>query len=55
MFSENVTFLGHKLSAEGISVEESKVKAIREWPTPMDVKQIEGCPSKFRNLRPHLK
>jgi len=51
MFSEHVTFLGHKLSAEGISVEESKVKAIREWPTPMDVKQIQsfiGCCSYYR-------
>jgi len=53
MFSESVTFLGHKLSAEGISVEESKVKAIREWPTPMNVKQIQsfiGCCSYYRRF-----
>jgi len=28
-----VIFLGYVVSAQGIEVEEEKVKAIREWPT----------------------
>jgi len=34
LFQNNVTFLGHELSAAGLSVEADKMKAIIEWPTP---------------------
>jgi hypothetical protein len=31
---EKVVFLGYVISAKGIKVDEEKVKAIKEWPTP---------------------
>jgi len=42
LFQDNVIFLGHKLSAVGLSVEEDKVKAIMEWPTPKNVGQLQS-------------
>ena len=36
-FKEKLTFLGHVVSAEGISMEEDKVKSIRQWPAPTSV------------------
>jgi hypothetical protein len=29
-----VVFLGYVISAKGIEVDDEKVKAIKEWPTP---------------------
>jgi hypothetical protein len=31
---DKVIFLGYVISAKGIEVDEEKVKAIKEWPTP---------------------
>jgi len=42
LFKHEVSFLGHKLSGGGISVEEDKVKAIREWPLPKGVRNIQS-------------
>ena len=33
-FTPEVIFLGYVVSAQGIHVDEEKIKAIREWPTP---------------------
>ena len=38
LFREEVSFLGHKVSAEGITTEHDKVQAVQEWPTPKSVK-----------------
>lgn len=37
-----VEFLGHKVSKDGISVLESKTKVIQEWKTPTDVDQLRS-------------
>nr|XP_054917172.1 uncharacterized protein K02A2.6-like [Dermacentor andersoni]XP_054921513.1 uncharacterized protein K02A2.6-like isoform X1 [Dermacentor andersoni] len=37
-----LTFLGHKISAEGISPTESKVKAILNAPVPTDIKSLQS-------------
>lgn len=37
-----LTFLGHKISAEGISPTESKVKAILNAPAPTDIKSLQS-------------
>lgn len=37
-----VSFLGHKVSKAGISVDEEKVKAVSDWPTPNSVKEVRG-------------
>ena len=35
--TNSLLFLGFVVSSEGIKVDEEKVKAIREWPTPKNV------------------
>ncbi len=37
-----VTFLGHVVSADGITVEPSKVEAITRWPQPRTAKELRG-------------
>ena len=37
-----VTYIGLVISPEGISMEKEKVKAIKEWPTPKTVKQVQS-------------
>ena len=39
---EEIIYLGHKISATGVSVDEEKVKAIREWPKPKTLTQLRG-------------
>jgi hypothetical protein len=38
----HVVFLGFVVSGQGIRVDESKVKAIKEWPTPTNVSQVRS-------------
>lgn len=48
--TSSVTFLGFIISAEGIKVDQSKVQAILEWPTPRtihDVRSFHGCLASF--------
>ena len=37
---DRVIFLGYVVSAQGVEVDESKIKAIKNWPTPVNVNQI---------------
>ena len=39
-FKQSISFLGHVVSGEGISMEMDKVKAIQEWPTPTNVAAV---------------
>jgi len=41
-FSSQVKFLRYMVSAEGIQVDEEKIKAIREWPTAMSIQQVRS-------------
>ena len=41
LFVTSVSFLGHRISSEGISMESSKVQAIMEWPVPRNVNEIQ--------------
>ncbi|BAE56502.1 unnamed protein product [Aspergillus oryzae RIB40] len=38
---QETEFLGHWISTEGIQAEEGKVKAIREWPEPTNLKELQ--------------
>lgn len=38
--TNRLVFLGYSVGAEGIHVDEEKVRAIREWPTPMNVSEV---------------
>ena len=39
---DSVEFLGFVVSTEGIQMSPDKIKAILEWPTPYDVKTVQG-------------
>jgi len=50
-FSNEVTFLGYVVTSNGIRVDESKVGAIRSWPTSKsihDVRSFYGLASFYR-------
>ena len=53
---ESVEFLGHKLSKEGFSVLDDKVRAIRDIPTPKTIKACQsflGMVNYYRSFIPH--
>jgi hypothetical protein len=39
---EKVVFLGYVVSTTGIEVDEEKVKAIKEWPTPKSITKVRS-------------
>ena len=39
---EKVVFLGHAVTTTGIEVDEKKVKAIKEWPTPKNITEVRS-------------
>ena len=41
-FTPQVVFLGYVVSAQGIHVDESKTKAIQEWPVPTSIQQVQS-------------
>lgn len=41
-FKDSVEFLGHVIDRDGLHMMESKVKAVREWPTPTSVDDIRS-------------
>lgn len=40
-FQKKVTYLGHIVSPEGISVDPRKVDKVRHWPTPQNAKNVQ--------------
>lgn len=40
--TSRLVFLGYVVAAEGIHVDEEKVKAIQEWPTPRNVSEVRS-------------
>jgi len=41
-FTPQVIFLGYVVSVQGIHMDESKVKAIHEWPVPTSIQQVRS-------------
>ena len=41
LFKEKTIFLGHVISAEGISCDPAKVEAVRQWTTPKSARQVQ--------------
>ena len=41
-FKERIDFLGHTVSAAGISLDSFKVDAIRDWPAPTSVPEMRS-------------
>ena len=40
LFQQQLPYLGHVISAQGIATDEGKIKAIKNWPTPMNVMEV---------------
>lgn len=40
--TERVEYLGHYIEAKGVSTDPNKVKAVRDWPQPDNLKQLRG-------------
>lgn len=40
LFQRSVVFLGHRVGGDGIRPVEAKVKTVKEWPTPRNVKDV---------------
>ena len=40
--TSQVMFLGYVVSAQGIHVDESKIKSIQEWPVPTSIQQVRS-------------
>jgi hypothetical protein len=56
-FAEKLTFLGYVVSAQGISMDRTKVLAIRKWGyprSPRDVKAFLGLVQYYRTMAPKL-
>jgi hypothetical protein len=41
-YQEQIHYLGHIISKDGIVVDPEKVEAIREWPAPKNVMEVES-------------
>lgn len=56
-FQDQLVFLGHVVSADGIRVDPSKVAAVQEWPVPENVSQLRsflGLANYFRKIHAGL-
>ena len=42
LFSEKVEFFGHNVSAAGVGVVQAKVDAIKQWPQPICIKDVQA-------------
>ncbi len=42
LFTTEIRFLGHRISAKGIEADEGKVDRVLNWPTPTSAKQVRG-------------
>ena len=48
---DHVSFLGHIISEDGISVDPAKVEAVRDWPIPKSVMKVRSFPGLAGNYR----
>ena len=41
-FQEKLIFLGHQISAQGMTTDPSKTEAVRNWPPPKNIKEVRS-------------
>ncbi|KAL4017058.1 hypothetical protein IC575_024732 [Cucumis melo] len=39
---QNIEYLGHVISGEGVEVDPDKIKAIADWPCPTTIREVQG-------------
>ena len=42
LFLWQIVYLGHMISAQGLPTDEGKIKAIKKWPTPTNVIEVQS-------------
>ena len=42
LFQWQLACLGHVISAQGIAIDEGKIEVIKNWPTPMNVTEVQS-------------
>ena len=42
LFQRKLAYLGHVISAKGVATDESKIEAIKNWPTPNNVTEVQS-------------
>ena len=42
LFQKSVSFLGHKVSADGIATCPEKIEKVKEWPSPKNITEVKG-------------
>ena len=42
LISRQITYIGHIVSAQGIVTNEGKIDAIRNWPTPTTITEVQS-------------
>ena len=42
LFQRKLAYLGHVISAKGVATDESKIEAIKNWPTPTNVTKVQS-------------
>ena len=41
-FCKSVSYLGHRVSEEGVSCDPTKVESVRSWPRPDNMKELRS-------------
>jgi len=55
LFRQEVTFLGHIISPEGVRTDPKKTKAVEEWPIPQSVRDVRSYLGLVSYFRRHIK
>ena len=57
LFKQQINYLGHVVSKEGVFIDPEKIKAVTEWPEPTtttEVRSFLGFVSYYRRFIPNL-